>query len=183
MSKQGPLITNAGRNHLLLSKQLCIIIGVVILCAGVLFIRFEQSEVRRSFRNGYHVKEHNDELKKKNEELLQAKTQLEEDEKELADMYEKWIADDSEDLKITKQQIEEIQAKLDAVQKAQGDHANALAEKEEILAGKEDVLADLHLQLKEKNGMIKDMKSRIKRLGGKLPTKMLEMPDDDDWAW
>jgi hypothetical protein len=80
-------------------------------------------------------------------------------------MYEKWIEDDSEDLKLTKEQIKELQSKLDAVkvwsrfarlrpkrhpahafcwhglQSSQSNHENALAEKELILAGKEDVLS------------------------------------------
>lgn len=56
-------------------------------------------------------------------------------------MYEKWIQDDSEDLKITKDQIRELQEKIDAVQSSQDLHENTLAEKELILAGKEDVLS------------------------------------------
>lgn len=56
-------------------------------------------------------------------------------------MYEKWIADDTEDLKITREEIAEIQRKIDAVQAAQESHENTLAEKELILAGKEDVLS------------------------------------------
>ena len=42
---------------------------------------------------------------------------------------------------------------------------------------------DLHAQLKEKNSMIKQMKWRVKKLGGELPEKLKDMPDDDDWAW
>lgn len=56
-------------------------------------------------------------------------------------MYEKWIEDDTADLKVTKEQIKEIQDKIAAVKASQGTHETALAEKELILAGKEDVLS------------------------------------------
>lgn len=56
-------------------------------------------------------------------------------------MYEKWLADDKEDLKITKEQIAEYQAKLNAVKESQGTSGEVLAHKELILVQKEDVLA------------------------------------------
>ena len=59
----------------------------------------------------------------------------------LTKMYEKWIEDDTEDLKVTKDQIKEIQDRIAAVKSSQNTHESALAEKELILAGKEDVLS------------------------------------------
>ena len=55
-------------------------------------------------------------------------------------MYERWIADDSEDLKITKDEILDLQAKIAAVKSSQGENAGVLAEKEMVLQGKEEVL-------------------------------------------
>merc|ERR1712146_54185 len=106
----------------------------------------EQGAVQRSMRNANHVSESNSQLKEKNTALEEAKKQLEQDEEALTQMYEIWIEDDSEDLKITKDQIREIQDKITAVKSSQANHENALAEKE-IILNKEDVLSDLHLQL------------------------------------
>lgn len=55
-------------------------------------------------------------------------------------MYEKWIADDSEDLKVTKDEIVALQQKIASVKSSQGDHFDALADKEAALQGKEEVL-------------------------------------------
>jgi len=59
----------------------------------------------------------------------------------LTTMYEKWLADDKEDLKLTKDQIAEFQAKLDNVQASQGTSGEVLAHKEVLLSQKEDVLS------------------------------------------
>lgn len=59
-------------------------------------------------------------------------------------MYEKWIADDSEDLKVTKDEIVALQEKIAAVKAAQSDHEDALWDKEVALQGKEDVLTVSH---------------------------------------
>lgn len=56
-------------------------------------------------------------------------------------MYEKWIADDKEDLKLTKDQIAELRAKIDAVQNSQESSSEVLSHKEVLLSMKEDVLS------------------------------------------
>jgi len=183
MPTSAPLVTSAGRNHLILSKQLCILIAIALACAGFLFYRVEQGAVQRSLLSTKHVSETNEALKKANQQLEDAKKKLEADEDDLTKMYEKWIADDSEDLKLTKEEISNLQAKIAAVKAAQNRHEDALADKEDALAGKEDVLAALRMQLIDKNKLIKAMKKQIKDLEGELPKQIEEVPDDDDWAW
>lgn len=56
-------------------------------------------------------------------------------------MYERWIADDSEDLKLTKDQILDLQAKIAAVKASQSENADVLSEKEMTLQNKENVLS------------------------------------------
>jgi hypothetical protein len=34
-----------------------------------------------------------------------------------------------------------------------------------------------------KNTLMKQMKKAITQLNGTLPTRLAEVPDDDDWAW
>eukprot|EP00052_Salpingoeca_macrocollata_P030930 m.321517 g.321517 ORF g.321517 m.321517 type:complete len:185 (+) comp25449_c0_seq1:79-633(+) len=182
-NKGGPLITSAGRNHVILSKQFCIVLSVVLVCAAFLFYRVEQTAVRRSLMSTQHIKEQNELLEKKNTELYQIKKQLETDEEELTKMYEKWLTDDGEDLALTKSSIKAIKAELEKVQASQEAHNIALNQKEETLSGKEDILSDLHAQLRQKNVIIKRMKQQIRALNGTLPTIMSDMPDDDDWAW
>lgn len=96
MAAHAPLVTSAGKDHLILSKQLCILIGpptlpflflarssgagVIVLCGGFLFYRVEQGAVKRSLRNADHVTDSNGALKTKNTQLLEAKKQLEADE-------------------------------------------------------------------------------------------------------
>lgn len=178
-----PFITSAGRDHVILSKQFAIVIGVMLLCAGVIFIRIEQGQVKRSVRNANHVKEQNSALTKKNDELTSIKTQLQADEEELTKMYEKWLADDGDKLRITKAQILELREKIQAVRDGQDSKNSILTDKETALAEKEQILSDLHAQLRNKNDMMKSMKRQIKKLNGTLPELLDEQPDDDDWAW
>lgn len=180
---QGPLITSAGRNHVILSKQFCIVLSVVLVCGGFLFYRVEQTAVKRSLLNSEHIRQQNEILEKKNLDLVNIKKQLESDEEDLTKMYEKWLTDDGEDLALTKQQIKELKDKIEVVQKSQEMHENSLMDKETVLSGKEDILSDLHMQLRQKNTIIKGMKRQIRVLNGTIPTVISEMPDDDDWAW
>lgn len=219
-----PLVTSAGRDHVLLSKQLGIVVGgfaacvsipsdsfagapfvvfpaarltqdpdnavIVISCGLLLFVQSQQAAVQKAMLNSEHVKQQNQMLTKKNEDIAAAKKQLEADEDEyvarlvkplralcakwrcseagcrgesdarlagrwlpashqgwvasghrLTKMYEKWIADDKEDLKLTKEAIAEYRAKVDAVQKSQESNSQVLAHKEVMLSMKEDVLS------------------------------------------
>jgi hypothetical protein len=100
-----PLISSAGRNHVLLSKQFAIVLGtcslesrsafghqlsqqnvfgvvVLLVCGGIIFFRMERNAVIRSRLDDEHVRNHNQDLKSKNEELKAAKTQLLQDEEE-----------------------------------------------------------------------------------------------------
>ena len=56
--------------------------AVMLLCAGIIFIRVEQGAVKRSVRNADHVKDQNMALGKKNEDLVSIKKQLQQDEEE-----------------------------------------------------------------------------------------------------
>lgn len=56
--------------------------AVVVLCAGLIFVRMEQSGVEATRRNQQHVAEQNADLKAKGEELTNIKKQLQEDEDE-----------------------------------------------------------------------------------------------------
>lgn len=179
---QAPLITSAGRDHVLLSKQLCVVLVVGILCGVALFFQAQQAAVQKAMLSSQAVADKNKALKMKNEELIAAKAQVNKDEEELAAMYEKWLAEDNEDLKLTKQQIADMQAKLSSVKEAQQTNGEVLAHKEILLAEKEDVLSDLHMQLRAKNTLIKKMKNQIFGLNGTVPAQ-IDMPSDDDWAW
>lgn len=183
MNSNAPLISSAGRNHVLLSKQLCVILTVLLICGGFLFFRMQQSAVKRSMLNKEHVKQQNEILRQKNIDMMEAKKKLETDEKELTKMYETWLTDDGKDLALTKDQIKELQDKIDEVQASQEAHESILSEKETALADKENVLTSVHDQLREKNLLIKSMKMQIVNRNGTLPTMLAEMPDDDDWAW
>ena len=98
---KSPLISSAGRDHVLLSKQLAVILGlsllasalphpfstdfslvVLIICGGILFVRTEVNAVKRSLLDSKHIQEHNEMLSQKNKELEQAKQQVLQDEEE-----------------------------------------------------------------------------------------------------
>jgi chromosome segregation ATPase len=178
-----PFITSAGRDHVILSKQFAIVIGTMIMCATVIFVRIEQGAVKTAMKNAAHVKENTVNLKKKNTDLQEIQKQLQADEDELTKMYEKWLDDDGKKMATTKTQISELKEKIDAVMKSQDTHSDLLGEKEDVLNAKEDVLTDLHVQLRQKNTMMKQMKMQIRKLNGTLPELLANQPDDDDWAW
>merc|ERR1719261_466566 len=100
-----PFISSAGRDHVILSKQFMVVIGVLLLCGGVIFVRIEQGHVKRSLLNANHIKGQNKVLETKNKELTSIKKQLTSDEEELTKMYEKWLADDGDKLRLTKAEI------------------------------------------------------------------------------
>jgi chromosome segregation ATPase len=178
-----PFITSAGRDHVILSKQFAIVASVMLLCAGIIFIRVEQGAVKRSVRNADHVKDQNMALGKKNEDLVSIKKQLQQDEEELTNMYEKWLADDGEKLRLTKANVLSMRQQIESVRLNQDTKEDILGDKEAALGEKEAVLSELHVQLRAKNDMMKSMKQRIKNLNGTLPALLAEQPDDDDWAW
>ncbi len=55
---------------------------VLVLCGGLIFFRMEQNAVKKSRLDDQHVREHNELLKSKNDELKEAKAQLIKDEEE-----------------------------------------------------------------------------------------------------
>merc|ERR1712167_497544 len=121
---------------------------------------------KRSMHNSQHVTEQNSLLKGRNDELINAKKQLQSDEEELTKMYEKWLADDGEDLALTRSQIKDLKEQMDTVQLGQEANRQMLEAKEAALADKEVLLSTLHLQLREKNSLMKQMKKTIKALNG-----------------
>eukprot|EP00042_Codosiga_hollandica_P026070 m.120577 g.120577 ORF g.120577 m.120577 type:complete len:185 (+) comp52085_c0_seq1:180-734(+) len=178
-----PLISSAGRNHVLLSKQFGIVVLVLLICGGVIFFRIEQNAVARSRLDDQHVREHNEMLKAKNSELKEAKSQLLKDEEELTKMYEKWLADDGKSLELNRDAIKELKAQIESVKNSQETHEALLGDKADALSDKEEILMNLHMQLVEKNTLMKSMKKQIIALNGTLPKMIEEQPDDDDWAW
>ena len=62
--------------------SLCRDAGVLLLCGGIIFVRIEQGQVKRSLLNKNHIKSQNQALETKNEELTSIKKQLASDEEE-----------------------------------------------------------------------------------------------------
>ena len=56
-------------------------------------------------------------------------------------MYEKWLSDDGEKLRLTKQQILDMREKINKVKDSQDTKHSILMEKEDALGDKEDVLS------------------------------------------
>jgi hypothetical protein len=56
--------------------------AVLLVCGAILFFHSQQVAVKRSMLNREHVKQQNELLRKKNEEMLDAKKKLEADEQE-----------------------------------------------------------------------------------------------------
>lgn len=56
--------------------------AVLLLCGAFLFYRSQQSAVKRSLLNKEHVKQQNDILRKKNQDMLDAKKQFKTEEQE-----------------------------------------------------------------------------------------------------
>ena len=103
-TESAPLIRSAGRNHVILSKQLCIVIcecvlwalwsgvlrpahprrlaAVAVLCGTFIFFRAEQDAVNRSRLTAAHVTDQNKVLQSTNAQLLETKSRLQEDEDE-----------------------------------------------------------------------------------------------------
>merc|ERR1719240_1338941 len=129
MPSSGPLVTSAGRDHVILSKQFAIVVVTMLACAAVIFVRVEQGAVKQSIKSIGHIKEQNSDLAARNAELATVKKQLQQDEEELTKMYEKWLEDDSAKMQVTKTAIQELQSKIDAVKKSQAAHASVLDDK------------------------------------------------------
>ncbi len=164
---------------------------MLLLCGAIIFYRTEQNAVQRSRLDDQHVREHNELLKKKNDDLKNAKSQLLKDEEEyvaelvyqcayfllhlvslpvcvidlcfldrpshdklffsncrcafaisirLTKMYEKWLADDGKSLEISRAEIKELNAQIEAVKASQQAHESLLGDKADALANKEDIL-------------------------------------------
>ena len=56
-------------------------------------------------------------------------------------MYEKWLADDGDKLRVTKASILELREKIQAVRSGQDTANSALGDKEAVLAEKEQMLS------------------------------------------
>ena len=76
-------------------------------------------------------------IRTSNEELEEAKAELQDEEDELVNMYSKWLDDDNEELDISTEELETLKSQFKDMQESLTKHTQGLESKETSLAEKE----------------------------------------------
>eukprot|EP00047_Mylnosiga_fluctuans_P022500 m.120913 g.120913 ORF g.120913 m.120913 type:complete len:185 (-) comp9285_c2_seq2:222-776(-) len=183
---KGALISSAGANHVILSKQILIVLVVIALCAAFLFYHTEEAKVAQSLRNKEHVSEQNERLKAANKELYDARAAAKDGIVSLEDAVTDFDVSHNVST-ITKDIVVTLRQQITDVHAAFAKHEASLDAKTAILDAKEDILIALQNQLSDKTILVRSMEARVIALNGTLPPKSSYdhsvLPEDDDMFW
>merc|ERR1719498_2214010 len=115
-SKTQPLVSSAGKDHVIFSKKLLLTIGLVLLVTVFVYFSVEQSLIAGNLAASRQALTQNNAIRTSNEELEEAKAELQDEEDELVNMYSKWLDEDNEELDISTEELETLKAQLKEVQ-------------------------------------------------------------------
>merc|ERR1719498_597275 len=136
-SSKAPLVSSAGKDHVIFSKKLLLTIGLVLLVTVFVYFSVEQSLIAGNLAASRQALTQNNAIRTSNEELEEAKAELQDEEDELVNMYSKWLDEDNEELDISTEELETLKAQLKDMQDSMQRVTSSHEAKEASLAEKE----------------------------------------------
>jgi hypothetical protein len=182
-SAKAPMISSAGKDHVIFSKKLLLGIAVVLLVTAFLFFTIEQSRIAGNLAKSRAALAQNLEIENHNARLEAAKQELEDEEDELVNLYSQWLDQDSNELELSQEQLEQLKAQLKSVTEKIAANSESLKAKDGTLSDKETTLRGYEFKIQQKQKWIEDMAKVIASLNGTVPkgTGLEETVDDLVW--
>merc|ERR1711935_407318 len=107
-TNKAPLVSSAGKDHVIFSKKLLLTIGLVLLVTVFVYFSVEQSLIAGNLAASRQALAQNNAIRTSNEELEEAKAELQDEEDELVNMYSKWLDEDNEEIDASEEQLKEL---------------------------------------------------------------------------
>eukprot|EP00051_Salpingoeca_urceolata_P006458 m.85341 g.85341 ORF g.85341 m.85341 type:complete len:222 (-) comp14842_c1_seq2:265-930(-) len=184
-SATAPMISAAGKDHVIFSKKLVGLVAVVVVTTGFVFFTIEQSRISSNLAASRTALAQNNAIKNANNLLEQARGELQSEEDELVDMYSKWLDQDSEDLELSNEQLEQLKEQLKTIQQKVQANSDQLKAKEATLEEKEKRLQSYQFKIQQKQNFIDQMKTVLEKLDIKVPvgTEIDQPAPDAEYFW
>jgi len=176
------MIQEAGADHVIFSRKLLVMIGVIFISTAILFFWVEQTRISINVRAANAVVLQTKKMQLKNEELERSKASLEEGQDELINNYESMLSTDTDGLNT--EQIDQLKETIQRVQAKLSLHTKNLGEKEANLQEQEERLKEFQFKVQQKQ-------SYIDKIAKVLASADVEIPDgigldeevDKDFEW
>eukprot|EP00039_Didymoeca_costata_P017927 m.331393 g.331393 ORF g.331393 m.331393 type:complete len:218 (-) comp16717_c0_seq1:153-806(-) len=189
MGREGPsygksknmLVSTAGKDHVIFSKKLLMIIGLILLMSLFIFFSVEQSLIAGNLAISRVAMAQNNKIRENNERLEQAKVDLQDEEDELVNMYSKWLDEDNEEIDMSTEELNELKSQLKNVQEALEDHSDYLKEKGESLDDKEKRLQNYQFKIQQKQKFLDEMAEILTKLNQTAP--VTDIDADPEFIW
>lgn len=184
-SANAPMISAAGKDHVIFSKKLLGVIAVVLLVTCFVFFTIEQSRISGNLAASRTALLQNNAIKSQNLMLESAKRELQDEEDELVDMYSKWLDEDSEELELSQEQLQQLKSKFKSIQDKVTANSEQLKAKEATLEEKEKRLQSYQFKIQQKQTFIDQMKAILEKMNVAIPsgTAIDEPAPDAEYIW
>jgi hypothetical protein len=130
------MVQPAGRDHVIFSKKLLMVIGIVLLVTLFIFFSVEQSLIAGNLAVSRAALAQNNAIRATNDKLEEAKQELQDEEDELVNMYSKWLDEDNEEIDVSTEDVVRLKTLFMVVRdmlmshtRAQRDTPDALTDK------------------------------------------------------
>jgi len=179
-----PMISAAGKDHVIFSKKLLLSIAVVLGMTMFLFFTIEQSRIAGNLAKSRAAMAQANSIKDANSMLEKSKSELEDEETELVNLYSQWLDEDSSELEISQEQLAELKQQLKDVTEQISAHSSQLSNKDTTLADKEQRLAQFQFKIQQKQKYIDELAVLIEKATGKAPKGTgIDESVTDDLIW
>ena len=179
-----PMVSAAGKDHVIFSKKLLLSIAVVLIVTAFLFFTVEQSRIAGNIAKSKKALEQNAAVKAANEKLEEAKTDLQAEEDELVNLYSQWLDEDSSELELSQEQLAQLKDKLKTVTERISDHSSMLEAKSSTLQEKEERLSAYQFKIQQKQAYIEQLADVLVKLNSTAPRKGVAIDEEvDDLIW
>eukprot|EP00049_Salpingoeca_infusionum_P017645 m.353872 g.353872 ORF g.353872 m.353872 type:complete len:219 (-) comp16849_c0_seq1:255-911(-) len=183
-AQAAPLVSTAGKDHLVFSKKLLIAIALIFVITGFLFFSIEQRRIAGNLTKSKAAMAQNAEIKVNNEKLLRAKAELQEEEDALVNLYSSWLDRDSTELELSQEELSKLKKQLQEVTDRIGSHSDSLSDKEDALAEKEKRLTEYQFKIQQKQKYIEELGVILTGLNQTVPQKGIQLDETvDDVVW
>eukprot|EP00036_Acanthoecidae_sp_10tr_P007851 CAMPEP_0182924910 /NCGR_PEP_ID=MMETSP0105_2-20130417/7980_1 /TAXON_ID=81532 ORGANISM="Acanthoeca-like sp., Strain 10tr" /NCGR_SAMPLE_ID=MMETSP0105_2 /ASSEMBLY_ACC=CAM_ASM_000205 /LENGTH=220 /DNA_ID=CAMNT_0025062731 /DNA_START=30 /DNA_END=692 /DNA_ORIENTATION=- len=177
-----PMISTAGKEHVVFSKRLVAFIALILGITGCVFFVVEQSKIQGNLASSRQALVQNNNIRATNEKLSSTQIELQDEEDELVNMYSKWLDEDSEELEVSNEELAELREQLKSLMDASKAHNDSIYVKDNALSEKEERLHSYQFKIQQKQDYLDQMADILKTLNQTAPDTSLDS-DETKWVW
>jgi hypothetical protein len=176
------MVASAGKDHVVFSKKLIMLIGMVLLVTLFIFFSVEQSLIAGNLAVSRAAIAQNNAIRNTNEKLEDAKEELQEEEDELVDMYSKWLDEDEEEINMSNEELAELKEQMKAAKEALGTTSQLTKDRSKDLDEKEARLKKYQFKIQQKQRFLDEMAAIITGLNMSAPDTSIDA-DPEEFIW